>query len=190
MITIKHQAGAEKYTVGVLAKLSNPAFIEASRQVSFFDPDFTDPDSITGFDILRPLIEGTQHKVRIGFYTQSWWAYRGLQLKGIYVNAHVPSSGRDVFLNTRRLHSRPLVGEDSWEETIFHELVHISDDLNLNAVYWHGDNNLSGKDNTAPVAFARWAANWKPTESLAHLNVLGMSPEKQRAIAGQMRSFI
>ena len=46
------------------------------------------------------------------------------------------------------------------ERTIWHELVHVSDSINKEAVYWHGDNNLKGKDETAPVKFAAWAANW------------------------------
>lgn len=160
MIVIKHQRGAEKFTIGVLAKLNNPAFLEAAKKVSFFDPDFTEPDYITGHDILLPLLQGEATKINIGFYTQNFWAYRGLQIQGKFVNAFVPASGREIFLNTRRLNARPMIGADSWEETIWHELVHVSDSINLNAVYWHGDNDLTGKERTAPVAFARWAANW------------------------------
>ena len=152
MITIKHQKGAEKYTVDILAKLNNPAFIEDSKRVTLFDPEFTDPYTITGFDILSPLINTTTEKLNIGFYTQKWLAYRFVP-----VNGYVDPTGRNMFLNRRNLWR----GFKEIEETIWHELVHVSDAINLNAMYWHGDNDLAGKDKTAPVVFAKWAADWK-----------------------------
>jgi hypothetical protein len=147
-----HQRGAEKYTENVRRKLGMTKFLEDAKMVTMFDPEFTDPDTITGYDILLPLLETMTEKINIGFYTQNWFAYRFTP-----VNAYVDSTGRNLFFNTRQLW-RPI---SDIEETCFHELVHVSDSINPKATYWHGDNSLKGKHNTAPVKFAQWAANWR-----------------------------
>lgn len=152
MIIFKHQRGAEKYTAPVIAKLNNPLFIEASKKCFGFDPEYTDPDHICGHDILLPLLTTTTEKLSIGFYTQNWWKY-----KFVPVNGYVDHTGRNMFLNRRQLWRKM----SSIEETIWHELVHVSDSINLQSIYWHSDNDLSGKGETAPVKFAKWAANWR-----------------------------
>jgi hypothetical protein len=151
MIIFQHQRGAEKYTANIIEKLKCPKFLEDAKAIGDFDISYTSPWGVTGHTILAPLLEAKTEKIRIGFYTQNWFTYRLYQ-----VNGYVDSTGRNMFLNTRQLW-RPL---RDIEETIWHEMVHISDSLNINAIYWHGDNDLSGKDETAPVRFAKWAANW------------------------------
>lgn len=152
MITFKHAPGAEDYTERVIAKLNNPKFIEDAKSITGFDPKYTRPSVITGFEILRPLLETTTEILTIGFYTQNWFAY-----KAFPVNGYVDASGRKMFLNTRNIW-RDL---SDIEETIWHELVHVSDSINTQALYWHADNNLTGKQDTAPVKFAAWAARWR-----------------------------
>lgn len=152
MIRFKHQKGAEKYTNNIIAKLNDEDFLHAAKVVTGFDSKFTDPSFVTGHGILKPLVETTNESLTIGFYTQNWFAYRFTP-----VNGYVDSTGRNMFLNTRNLY-RPMI---EIEETIWHELVHVSDSINTKELYWHGDNNLKGKENTAPVKFAKWAANYR-----------------------------
>lgn len=151
LITLKLEKGVEKYTNKIMEKLSDPRFREDARLISAFDSRFTKPESVSGFDIVMALIETNTEFLRIGFYTQNWWAY-----KFTPVNGYVDGTGRNMFLNTRQLWRDPR----DIEETIWHEMVHVSDAINKNMVYWHGDNKLAGKDKTAPVKFAAWAARW------------------------------
>jgi len=153
MITFKHEKGAEKYTAEVIRKLNDPRFREDARLVKDFDPRYTIPDDIDGACIVLPLTQTTTEFLRIGFYTQNWFAW-----KVTPVNGYVDGSGRNMFLNTRNL----LRSIKDIEETIWHELVHVSDSINTKMVYWHGDNRLTGKGKTAPVKFAAWAARWVP----------------------------
>lgn len=150
MVIFKCQKGAEKYVAPIIEKLKSPTFFAAAQGVSGFESDFTDPDGVTGQDILKPLFENDP-VVYIGFYKQNWFSYRVVP-----VNAYVPAEGGKIFLNIRQLWR----DQADIEETMWHELVHISDSLNKRMIYWHGENNLKGKENTAPVKFAKWAANF------------------------------
>jgi hypothetical protein len=152
VIRFFHQANTEAFSVNVRKKLLNDRFLCAAEEIWNFDPDYTST-GVTGADIINPLLRSTD-KIRIGLYTQNWFAF-----KAFPVNAYVPKNGRDIFFNRRNVFKRDMV---SIERTLWHELVHISDDLNQELVYWHGDNNLTGKDETAPVKFAKWAASWTP----------------------------
>lgn len=152
MIIFKMEDGVQKYLDKVIYKLKDPNFIKESASIYNFDPRFTAPSNVTGHDILAPILETKTEFLRIGFYTQNWWAY-----KVCPVNGYVDGTGRNMFLNTRNLWR----SMESIEETIWHELVHVSDSINRDMVYWHGDNKLTGKSNTAPVKFAKWAANFK-----------------------------
>ena len=153
MIVFKHQKGAEVYTKKILEKLNSTDFVNDALTVTSFDQEYTEPVWITGFEIVEALINAEDTKISVGFYRQNWWSW-----KFAPVNAYVDYTGKNIFLNTRQLYR----SEEDIEETIWHELVHVSDSLNTNAIYWHGDNKLAGKDRTAPVKFAKWAANWKP----------------------------
>jgi len=151
MIKFNCEDGTDVFVQPIKEKLFNTIFIDASKNIGNFDLRFTNPPLITGFDILSVLIRTQTEKVNVGFYTQNWFSYRFAP-----VNAYVDSTGRNIFIN-RRQTKRPI---KEIEETIWHELVHVSDSINTQQVYWHGDNNLKGKDQTAPVKFAKWAANW------------------------------
>lgn len=151
MILFCHQPGTKQFTDRIIKKLENKKFFDDAAEIKDFDPRYTSPLNINGQDILRPLIESEEIKVFIGFYTQRWisWKFRP-------VNAYVDHTGRRIFIN-RRQKWRSL---KDWEETIFHELTHVSDSIDHGSIYGHGDNNLSGKSETAPVKFAKWAARW------------------------------
>ena len=71
------------------------------------------------------------------------------------VNAFVYSDRPDsLYINTRQIANRT---SRDWEETIWHELVHVADQLSTGS-FGHGDNSLAGKDETAPVKFAKTMA--------------------------------
>lgn len=151
MIRFFHQKGTEQFTEMVRKKLLSDRFLYAAEEVMGFDPEYTST-GVTGYDILNPLLKSND-KIRIGLYTQNWFAYRTFP-----VNAYVPANGREIFFNRRNVFKRSAIDV---EKTTWHELVHVSDDLNKELIYWHGDNKLTGKDNTAPVKFSKWAAEWK-----------------------------
>lgn len=112
-----------------------------------FDQRFTKPFNLSGWDILDVLYHQSVI-VFIGTYRQNYFAW-----KFTPVNAYKPSDRKDVIkINTRQLYLR---SKESWEETIWHELVHIADHLS-SYTFDHGhDNDLSGKDHSAPVKFAK-----------------------------------
>ena len=110
-----------------------------------FDHRFTKPLSFSGWDILDILYKSKQ-VIFIKRYSQNYFAW-----KFVPVNAYKPADRVDcVFVNSRQMWR----SKQEWEETIWHELVHIADHLSL-ARFDHGDNDLSGKDESAPVKFAK-----------------------------------
>lgn len=115
-----------------------------------FDERYTKPHDLSAWDILE-ILYSKNHEVVIGTYTQSY-----LKWKMVPVNAYKPKTRSDeIFINTRQLERRTSL---EWEETIWHELAHIADHLSV-FEFGHGKNNLSGKDETAPVKFARIMAS-------------------------------
>ena len=151
MIRFFHQKGTESFSEIVRKKMLNDRFLYAAEELTGFDPVYTSL-AVNGADILAPLLKSSE-KIRVGLYTQNWFAYRAVP-----VNAYVPKGGREIFFNTRNVFKRT---PKSIEQTLWHELVHVSDDMNKELVYWHGDNKLKGKDETAPVKFAKWAAGFE-----------------------------
>lgn len=118
-----------------------------------FDPRFTKPANINGLDLIYAILSH-HHEIKIGTYTQKFLAY-----KIFPVNAFKPDGSFDeIFFNTRNLFKRKIVGPDSSEETLWHELVHVLDSLMVER-FDHGENSLKGKENTAPVKFAAFMAS-------------------------------
>lgn len=114
-----------------------------------FDHRYTKPINLSGLEIANILLM-TDFQVFFDVYTQNYFAW-----KFVPVNAHVPSHRADlVKFNTRQLHRRT---PSEWEETGWHELVHIADQLS-EMRFDHGDNDLSGDDDSAPVKFAKFMA--------------------------------
>lgn len=109
-----------------------------------FDSRYTKPINVNGLLILRTLTSITKEVV-ISTYAQNFFAWKAFPVNG-FVN---PENPLIIHLNSRQKRSAK-----EWEETIWHELIHVSDAFNT-ASFGHGDNKLKDKEETAPVKLAR-----------------------------------
>ena len=118
-----------------------------------FDPRFTKPANLTGHDVALKIFN-LKEAVVIDGYMQNYFKW-----KFAPVNAYtVEDKPNWILFNERNLKRQPT-GPDSIERTLWHELVHIAD-ANSAEVFNHGENDLSGKDETAPVKFAKYMSSF------------------------------
>jgi hypothetical protein len=118
-----------------------------------FDPRFTKPANFNGLDLAVKIFE-LKDPVIIDRYIQNYFKW-----KIAPVNAYTEISKPNwIFFNERNL-KRDSIGPDSLEETLWHELVHIADSHSAE-VFNHGENKLKGKEESAPVKFARYMSSF------------------------------
>lgn len=125
-----------------------------------FDARWTKPASLTGLRILS-LMRGAQGEVRLHTYTQNFFKWKVAPVNGYTTLSRM----NEVFFNTRQLSRRIPFGDNSTEETLWHELVHIVDAHAIER-FDHGDNKLKGKDESAPVKFAKFMASYKTSKGV------------------------
>lgn len=113
-----------------------------------FDSRYTKPINVNGLLVIRTLIT-INYEVIITSYTQNYLKWKFFPVNG-YVD---PENPLIIHLNSRQKRTAK-----QWEETIWHELIHVSDAFNV-ASFGHGDNKLTDKEETAPVKLARVMAN-------------------------------
>lgn len=128
--------------------------VEFALKNMTFDHRNTKPITVTGWDILNILCDSSID-VNCLPYTQNFVSW-----KFVPVNAYKPAHQVNwIYFNTRQLERRLPV---MWEETLFHELVHIADSLS-GYTFDHGDNDLTGDENSAPVKWAKFMThNFNP----------------------------
>ena len=139
----------------------NELFIKLKNNVELvppikFDPRYTKPIDLTAQDIVKEALN-KNITMSVQLYTQNWFAY-----KLNPVNAYVLSTEPDIiFINTRMFSWNKPIHE--WKETCLHEAIHLMDKHSRNT-FDHGDNDLTGKGNTAPVRLAQLLATMKITD--------------------------
>ncbi len=168
MIQLNASMNVRKYVpVDVVRKklelASQNEIVRAALERMTFDQRHTKPITVTGLYILRILLNADL-EVHLQTYTQNF-----LKWKFVPVNAYKPTNAASwIFFNTRQFGRR--LPQD-WEETLWHELVHIADSLS-SYKFDHGDNDLSGDEETAPVKFARFMTYQFNPEGITRLGVV------------------
>lgn len=89
--------------------------------------------------------------IEVNLFKQSW--ITSLKYR---INAYTTLSSRAINFNTRNIE---YVSQKEIEETTWHETIHIMDFLSNEEEFHHGENNLDGKEETAPVKLAKFLAN-------------------------------
>ena len=118
-----------------------------------FDPDYTYPYETKAKDIIVSLLS-MNATIYFETYVQNYFKWRIFP-----VNAHVLNSKPNLInFNSRQFTKN--YSQSEREETIWHELIHVVDSFDKKRIFWHGkDNNLKGKDETAPVKLAKYLAS-------------------------------
>lgn len=112
-----------------------------------FDPLYTKPVNLTSVDIVGKAVEESI-VVTLDTYTQKYLAYKFFRVLSM-VQLERPDT---IQFNTRVFNSQ--MSSNEWVANIFHELTHVWD-AHSPYRFDHGDNNLKGKDNSAPVKLSK-----------------------------------
>ena len=132
--------------------INHPRLVAQLKEMTF-DSRFTKPFTLTGWDVYNFLRE-VNVTVKVGLYTQPY-----LKWKFTPVNAYKPAGKPDeIYFNLRQIPRRDVIGINSSEETLWHDLVHIADHARPEQ-FSHGDNSPKGKKDSAPAKFARFMAS-------------------------------